>query len=198
MTRQTVPLRADDIGSFARALGRQLATAYAAEVRPPGHVELLNMLARSAGHWNYQSLKAAQAPGRAPPAAASAALPMSGLTAPPADGAPALSDTAVRALRLFDADGRLLRWPVKRRVQEMMLWGLWMRFDSSRRYRESEVNDLLNAWHRFGDHCTLRRELVEARLLARRDGGAEYRKQPARPDAETMALMRALRARAVG
>ncbi|HJV95391.1 MAG TPA: DUF2087 domain-containing protein, partial [Albitalea sp.] len=49
--------------------------------------------------------------------------------------------------------------------------------------------------HLFGDHCTLRRELVEMKLLARKSDGSEYRKLPARPDAEAMALLRALRAR---
>ena len=42
-----------------------------------------------------------------------------------------------------------------------MLWGLWMRFDARRRYTEREVNEVLKAWHLFGDHCTLRRELVD-------------------------------------
>ena len=41
-----------------------------------------------------------------------------------------------------------------------------MRFDTRRKYRESEVNDILNAWHLFGDHCTLRRELINMRLVA--------------------------------
>jgi hypothetical protein len=181
MPRQTVPLHADDISSFAKSLGRQLADAHALQARPPGHVELLNMLARAAGHRNFQSLKAR------PPALAP--------TADAPDAAPALGDTATRALRQFDDFGRLMRWPVKFSVQRMMLWGLWMRFDSRRKYDEREVNELLNAWHLFGDHCTLRRELVNMRLLERKSDGSEYRKVPARADAETMAMLRALRAR---
>ena len=182
MPRPTLPLHADDISSFARALGRQLRDAHDRAPRPPGHQELLNMLARAAGHRNYQSLRA-RGP-MAPPAA----------PATPAD-AP-LGETALKALRQFDAHGRLVRWPVKRSVQRMMLWGLWMRFDLRRRYSERDVNDILNAWHLFGDHCTLRRELVDLQLLTRRSDGSEYRKSPARPDAETAAMLRSLRARA--
>jgi len=181
MPRHTVPLHADDISSFAKSLGRQLADAHAQAPRPPGHVELLNMLARAAGHRNFQSLRVR------PPAPATAAVPPE----PAAD----LSDTAARALRHFDASGRLIRWPVKFGVQRMMLWGLWLRFDTRRKYDEREVNELLNAWHLFGDHCTLRRELINMRLLERKSDGSEYRKVPARPDAETMAMLRALRSR---
>lgn len=181
MPRTDTPLHAADISSFAKSLARDLKQTQEQLHRLPGHVELLNMLARAAGHRNFQSLKAR------PPLAAPAA------EAPPA--ASALSDTAAKALRQFDAQGRLTRWPIKFSVQRLMLWGLWMRFDARRRYSEREVNEVLKAWHLFGDHCTLRRELVEMKMLERTDGGAEYRKLPRRPDAEAMALMRALRAR---
>ncbi|WP_280152443.1 DUF2087 domain-containing protein [Piscinibacter sp. XHJ-5] len=177
MPRHPVPLHADDISSFAKALGRQLTTAHEREPRPPCHVELLNMLARAAGHRNFQSLRAR------PPAVVPQAAPA------------ALGDIAVKALRQFDDVGRLVRWPTKHSVQRMMLWGLWMRFDSRRKYSERQVNELLNAWHLFGDHCTLRRELVTMRLLERKSDGSAYRKLPARPDPQTMAMLRALRAR---
>ena len=175
MPRHLVPLHADDISSFAKSLARQLGDA----ARPLGHVELLNMLARAAGYRNFQSLRVR------PPLASPAA--------PAPD--PALSETATRALRQFDDWGRLTRWPIKFSVQRLMLWGLWMRFEARRKYSEREVNEVLKAWHLFGDHCTLRRELVEMKLLARKSDGSEYRKLPARPDAEAMALLRALRAR---
>jgi hypothetical protein len=179
MPRHTVPLHADDISSFAKALGRQLSAAHERRAGPPSHVELLNMLARAAGQRNFQSLRV-QPPARASIAAA-APVP--------------LGPIAMKALRHYDDNGRLARWPIKYSVQRMMLWGLWMRFDSRRRYSEREVNELLNAWHLFGDHCTLRRELVNMRLLERESDGSEYRKVRARPDAETMALLRALRSR---
>ncbi len=178
MPRTETPLHAADISSFAKALSRELKQAHELRQRSPGHVELLNMLARAAGHRNIQSLKAR------PPT-----------TATPAPPATILSDSAAKALRQFDAQGRITRWPIKFGVQRLMLWGLWMRFDGKRRYREREVNEILNAWHLFGDHCLLRRELVEMKMLARTDGGAEYRKLPCRPGPEAMALMRALRER---
>lgn len=178
MPRTDVPLHAADISRFAKSLARELKQTHEQAQRPPGHQELLNMLARAAGYRNYQSLRA-----RPPAACPEAPSPE-----------PALSETAQKALRQFDAHGRLQRWPIKFSVQRLMLWGLWMRFDASRRYSEREVNDILNAWHLYGDHCTLRRELVNEKLLARRPDGTEYRKLPRRPEPEAMALMRALRA----
>lgn len=175
MTRLQVPLQTADLSSFAKALGAQLQEAHRQEPRPPGHVQLLNMLARAAGHRNYQSLRAH--PPRREPAP------------PPAS----LGDTALKALRQFDAVGRLTRWPIKYSVQRLMLWGLWMRFEGRRRYTEREVNEVLNAWHLYGDHCTLRRELVDMRLLERKSDCSEYRKCAQRPSAEAAAFMRALR-----
>jgi hypothetical protein len=98
-------------------------------------------------------------------------------------------------LRLFDSQARLLRWPGKRPEQVLALWCLWMAFDGKRRYSEREVNEVINAHHAFGDHCLLRRELVEADLLERTPGGERYHKRAARPSEETAALLRAVRAK---
>lgn len=174
MTRESLPLVVDDLSTFAKSLRTQLE-AHGAQ---PGHQTLLNMLARAAGHRNLQALLARP---RLPRAELDAVRPM--------------SELVVRTLNQFDADGRLARLPAKRSLQLMALWGLWMRFDAKRPYRESEVNQILNGWHTFGDHCTLRRDLVTQGFLARTADSAVYTKLPARPDADGMALMRVLRER---
>jgi hypothetical protein len=94
----------------------------------------------------------------------------------------------------FDADGRLMRWPTKFSIQRLAMWVLWTRFDAKRLYNEREVNTILKAANAFDDHATLRRELVNHRLLARKADCSEYRKLPARPDDETRALLHAWRA----
>lgn len=191
MTRELTPLHAADLSTFAKALRTQLAARIDSGAGLPGHVEMLNLLARAAGHRNLQALKAARPAPHAEPAAA---------TPPRWHGPkhPALGPAADRVLRLFDGHGRLQRWPARRAEQVLALWCLWLPFDGKRRYSEREVNELLNAHHAFGDHCLLRRELVELKLLARTPGGAEYRKLAARPDEETAALLRAVRQRAAG
>jgi hypothetical protein len=188
MTRELTPLIASDLSTFAKNVRAQLAALIDGGAGLPGHVEMLNLLARAAGHRNVQALQAAVK--KTPPAA------LAHRWHGPKN--PALTPAADRVLRLFDEQGRLTRWPAKRHEQVLALWCLWMPFDGKRRYTEREVNEVLNARHSFGDHCLLRRELVVQQLLARTPGGEQYRKLVARPDEETAALLRAVRARAAG
>jgi len=183
MTREAIPLVAPDIGAFARALGRSLAERHADKPEPPGHVELLNLLARAAGRRSYQALRAA------------ARLPNAAPSADDALAAPALTPAARKALTQFDARGRLVRWPHKYSVQRLAMWVLWTHFDSKRAYTEREVNEILKLWNTWGDHVTLRRELINHRLLTRKSDCSEYRKLPARPDDEVRWLLRAWRER---
>jgi hypothetical protein len=185
---ERTPLVAADLSTFAKVLRTQLAERLDSGAGLPGHVEMLNLLARAAGHRNVQAMKAASTRAVLAPAATPAHRWHG-----PKD--PALSPSADRTLRVFDAQGRLLRWPSKRPEQVLALWCLWMAFDGKRRYSEREVNEVLNAHHAFGDHCLLRRELVVMELLARTPGGEQYRKLAARPSEETAALLRAVRSR---
>jgi hypothetical protein len=172
-----LPLYAADLSAFAKALSAQLGAA----PHPPGHQALLNMLARAAGHRNLQSLRAArdqQAP------------PIETLNAP---GALPMTAAARKALTQFDSRGRLARWPHKYSVQRLAIWVLWTHFEMRRVYSEREVNGVLNAWHVYGDHATLRRELVEMKLLARKSDCSEYRKLAARPTDEVRALIQSWR-----
>ena len=147
MSKQIIAYRVGDISDLARALRRQLHDH--ADV--PGQVEMLNLLARCAGFANFQSYR--QATLARPQPAAAEEVPQSRL--------------AAKFLALFDGDGRLLRWPVGRPLQQLVLWFLWGQFDYRRSYGEVEVNRLLNVWHAFGDPALLRRELVGQGLLAR-------------------------------
>ena len=183
MTREAIPFVVPDVGTFARALGRSLSLRHADKHDPPGHVELLNLLARAAGHRSYQGLRAAA---RMPDAAVA-------LEATPA--APALTPAARKALTQFDAQGRLVRWPHKFSVQRLAMWVLWTQFDAKRVYAEREVNEIIKRWHTWGDHVTLRRELINHQLLTRKSDCSEYRKLPARPDDEVRWLLRAWRER---
>ena len=78
-------------------------------------------------------------------------------------------------LRPFaDAAGRVTRWPVKRPIQDLLLSYLIAKFEQGREYTEREVNELLNQWHTYKDHATLRRALYDAQLLNRTADGARY------------------------
>jgi hypothetical protein len=76
-------------------------------------------------------------------------------------------ETKVIAGYLDDA-GRLTAIPAGRAKRLILLKWLAEQFEPGRRYRESEVNDLLQ--QRYWDCATLRRELIGARLMAREAG----------------------------
>jgi hypothetical protein len=194
MPRTSVPIVVPDVSAFARSLGRHLHERHRDRLEPPSHVELLNLVAQAIGHRNFQALKAAPPLVGAVPGAATAdeALPP---PVPAGNAGKALSDNARKALGHFDRQGRLMRWPVKFSVQQLVMWVLWSRFDAKRVYTEREVNAVLKRANLFFDHVTLRRELINHRLMSRRADCSEYRKLPARPNDEVRALLAALRAR---
>ena len=98
-----------------------------------------------------------------------------------------------KTLLQFDAASRLVRLPNKLSVQQMAMWAMWTCFVVRRKYTEKEVNLILNAHHTFGDPATLRRELVNMKLLSRKSDCSQYWKEPQRPSAEVQSFLKALR-----
>ena len=187
MSKELFSMRIADVSAFARTLVRALDERAAERPAPPGQVEMLNLIARAQGLRNWQALRQSLQAAASPPSPPEAR--------PQAAAAAPLSANARKALAQFDDSGRLMRWPVKFSVQRLAIWILWTRFDAKRLYTESEVNAILKAMNLFADHATLRRELVNHRLLARKSDCSEYRKLPARADDEARALLTAWRAR---
>lgn len=180
MSRTLIPFHADDVSALARALKGELAKFDHA----PGHVELLNVLARSTGYRNFQHMRAQnEARERLEqPATVEAAIDYARLG---------------RLARYFDANGRLTRWPGKHSPRVTCLWVLWSHIAPRQVYSEAEINAVLNAWHLFGDHALLRRDLCDTGLMVRTPDGREYRRVEQAPPAEAVALIRHLAARQV-
>lgn len=179
MSRTFIPFSANDISALARSLRDQLTKIDHA----PGHLELLNMLARAAGHRNFQSL-------RAQAAARSVLDHHPQLAADPVD--------YVRIKRLagyFDAQGRLASWPAKSTLQEQCLWVLWSKLPPGQPLTEDQISAHIRAQHSFGDHALLRRELCNHGLLKRTADGREYRRVERRPSPDAIALIRHLASR---
>ena len=192
MTRLLVPLATPDVSALAKTLKGFLHERHDAGKPPPTHVELLNLLARSAGLRNFATLKAAAL--AAPVALPPALRPEKASAKDAAVDLKALSPTARKTLQQFDESRRLVRLPHKLSVQQMAAWALWTQFAARRPYTEKEVNAIINANHTFGDYATLRRELVNMKLLGRTSDGREYWKEPRRPDEEVRAFLQAWRA----
>lgn len=195
MSKELFSIQIADVSAFARVLGQALHTRHTTKPTPPGQVEMLNLISRAQGQRNWQALRQSL---RQSLRQAHALASVDGKHAGPTPAAPPqtpLSDNARKALAQFDSQGRLMRWPVKFSVQKLVMWVLWTHFDAERVYTEAEVNTVLKAANMFFDHVTLRRELINHRLMSRKSDCSEYRKLPARPDDETRALLTAWRAR---
>ena len=180
MSRTHLPLPVGDISAFARSLGAQLADCG----RTPGHVELLNMLARSGGFKNFQHLRAAALLNR------QAVQDVQQQQAAPEPQPTALNQNRLtRLVRLFDSEARLVRWPGKRGMEEPCLWVVWSRIAPRQTYSEAALNELLNTLHTFGDHPLVRRGLIDCGMMTRTADGREYRRVELKPSAEALALM---------
>lgn len=94
---------------------------------------------------------------------------------------PSLSHDVRKALNQFDEKGRLRRLPSKYSILQLVVWGIWIYFEDGRKYSEREVNQILNAKHTFKDQSTLRRELVNMKLLGRKSDCSEYWREAAQP-----------------
>lgn len=171
MSRIPLPFAVDDVAALARGLERQLAD----HDGRPGHVEMLNMLARAAGFRNFQHFHAQ-------------AETLDRLASPVA---PAPVDTVRlgRIARYFDAEGRLVRWPGKANHRVDCLWVMWAGLPARTVMDEKEINRRLNARHLFGDHALIRRELVDRAMMWRTVDGRQYRRIEAAPPAEARALI---------
>lgn len=176
MPRDSIALTINDLSAFARTLRRDLATADSF----PGHLALMNMLARAAGYGNFQHLRASGGP-----------------TAPatPAPLPEAERKHLVAALRVFDAEGHMTRWPTRIPVQRLCVWVIWSHLPSRRSLSEPEVNRAIDGWHTFGDRAILRRSLIEHGLATRTPDGRDYRRVECEPPAEVLALLAALSSR---
>lgn len=194
MTRLLVPFSTPDVSAFTKTLKSSLDERHAAGKPPPSHVELLNLLARAVGLRNFATLKktapTVSSSGAAPP---TKEISFDNVASGPASLA-SMSATVRKALIQFDDAGRLVRLPNKLSVQQMTMWALWTKFMANRKYTEKEVNAITNAFHTFGDQATLRRELVNMKLLGRKSDCSEYWKEPHRPTEEVQDFLRAWRA----
>ena len=175
MTRSVFPFYVNDISALARSLNHQIAGCD----HLPGHLEMLNMLARAAGSRNFQHFRAQ--------------LVAESRLERPVEAPPPMDYSQLERLaRYFDTTGRLVRWPTKFSHQEPCLWVLWSRIPPRRTLSEREINELLLRYHCFEDPALLRRELKERQMVSRTLDGREYRRIERRPTSEALALIRLL------
>lgn len=169
MTRAVRSLAIDDISQFCKHLRERLAD----EEDAPGHQSLLNIVVKSAGFKNLQHFNR--------------------FTEPAEKEEPADLTAITRALRHFDALGRLASWPARRQNRALCLWALWARLPVKGTITEREISVLLDEITTFEDAAHWRRALIEEGLVTRNPSGSEYRRVNQRPTGTVCALLRALK-----
>lgn len=98
------------------------------------------------------------------------------------------TDDAHRALKRMLANGPLTAIPKRPQDRDLLALMAAARFAPGNTYREGEVNDILTKWLAtfsapYGiDHVTLRRMMVDARLLVRTTSGSTYSVNGAKAD----------------
>lgn len=164
MTREPISVTIGDVSQFSKSLRSQLQKTVAV----PNHTGMLNLIARAAGFQNYQHLKATPTPENHPAA-------------------------VQRALRVFDDQHRMIRWPNRTALQGLCLWVIWHAMPKGTDMTEAEINAIIIAHHTFGDHALLRRVMIEHRQSQRTKDGRVYRRCETTPPPEAIKLFRALR-----
>ena len=183
MSRTLLPFHSEDISALARSLKGQLANCES----QPSHLELLNMLVRANGYRNFQHYRAQLV-----------ARDLLENRPPAPEPEPVDFVRVKRLVRIFDPEGKLVRWPSKRSQQELCLWVIWSKVPAGQVFTEKEINLLLNDNHLFGDHPLLRRWLCDYGMMSRTRDGREYRRVEKRPPAEALELTRQLRSAQAG
>ena len=182
MPREAIAFTVADVSALSRALEAELHRLG----RLPRHLELMNMLARSAGYGNFQHLRAS-------------ALGEQPAPQPVVDRAPAPNLNGVdRAAGYFDVDGRLVSWPAKAKLQALCLWAIWSHIPAGQSYTEIGFSRLLDLWHHFGDAALIRRELWGRGMIHRTPLGADYRRIEQRPPPELKPLLERIAGRVAG
>lgn len=176
MSRTPYAFAVDDISSLARGLCRDIEGLG----RTPGHVEMLNLLARAGGFRNFQHLRAQHESREAL------------AVAPPP---PAVVDSKLvkRLAGYFDDEGFFSRWPGKHSHRAACMWVVWSWLPAGGVLSEREISQLLETRHSFGDAALLRRWLVDYGMVQRTPDGREYRRVEKRPPPEALALLEHLR-----
>jgi len=178
MSRTVFPFVAPDVSAFARSLSRELEGCE----HNPGHVQLLNMLTRSAGYQNFQHFRAQFAA-------------QDRLEQPPPAPQPVDYVLVGRVARHFDEAGRLVRWPSKGGHWRLCLWAMWSHIPARSILSEKQINAVLCEQHTFGDPALLRREMFNTKMVTRTRDCREYQRLEQTPPPEAVALIRHLSGR---
>lgn len=80
----------------------------------------------------------------------------------------------VKIKNFYDEKGKLISYPAKRPLRELVLNAIADMFEYNCKYSEKEVNEIIKRSILFSDVELIRRELYDYRLLDRLKDGSVY------------------------
>lgn len=176
MSKQIIPLVADDISQFSRALTKQILQ----NQEPLTHLKMLNMLAKANGFRNFQHMRSAQSFKQKLDAK---------------ENSPIDYKLVSKCLNQFDENGILRRWPAKNAVQKICIWAIWAHLPKATPLNERQISTLICEVHAFNDPATLRRIMVGYQMLERNKDGSAYLRIEQAPPPEAVELISQLKRR---
>lgn len=73
-----------------------------------------------------------------------------------------------KVIKNFIRNGHIIRLPAQRKKRVLLLEHLLESFEPYKIYTESEINDIIRKY--YDDYCTVRRELVDEKMMIRNAG----------------------------
>ena len=88
----------------------------------------------------------------------------------------------------MDKEGRILIYPSKRKLKNVVLFYLSTKFTFNIQYTEKQVNEIIDTYCLFNDSALIRRELYMNKFLNRHIDGSAYWLEEIQPCAEKFGL----------
>ncbi|MDE7224559.1 MAG: DUF2087 domain-containing protein [Acetatifactor sp.] len=80
--------------------------------------------------------------------------------------------------RYYDSENKLTQYPSKKPMRILALIRIVQKFDTTRKYTEKEVNQIIKDSIAFNDIELIRREMFQYRFIGRLRDGSEYWSEP--------------------
>jgi predicted transcriptional regulator len=153
------------VGELAEALGLSISTT-SNHLSYLSHVGLVS--ARARGHYSVYSLDIEALQNMARRLLQTENLAK--LSQPVENDTPAYDRKVLSTF--IDSEGRIMAFPAQEKKFQVLLRHVVQAFEPGVRYSEKQVNEVMQRYH--DDTATLRRGMIEYRLMEREGGGGAY------------------------
>lgn len=158
MPKENISINIPDVSGFAKAIKKEIDQ----KSGNLSHVEILNIIARTSGHKNFQQLRQ------------NSITPQENIDFN--EDIEKAQKNLNKLKRYLNENFQVKTLPSKLSQQELIIYYIWEFIDENKVFSEIELNKYLNRFHTFGDSALLRRYMFEYGLLSRSKDCLDYKK----------------------